>query len=256
MSVIDNINLLISAPWLVGQAVINGLVIGALFALAAYGMALVWGVMKIINVAQGRICYSWRIYGLFFVYKRHPPLWGLPTAAVLLFILGWLLYRLVIWRIVERDLFTSILATFGISIMIQQLMNLFFGADVQVADAGFDTLFLLDSTLTVPYIRLVTFAVCAVVATALILFMKKSKIGRAIRATAQNARAARVLGIDTDRVYAVTFALNAAICGVAGALVAMTFTIHPYIGLPYTVRSFMIVVVADWATCPALSRRR
>ena len=123
---------------------------------------------------------------------------------------------------------------------------------VQVADAGFDTLFLLDSTLTVPYIRLVTFAVCAVVATALILFMKKSKIGRAIRATAQNARAARVLGIDTDRVYAVTFALNAAICGVAGALVAMTFTIHPYIGLPYTVRSFMIVVVAGLGNLPGV----
>ena len=103
-----------------------------------------------------------------------------------------------------------------------------------------------------PYIRLVTFAVCAVVATALILFMKKSKIGRAIRATAQNARAARVLGIDTDRVYAVTFALNAAICGVAGALVAMTFTIHPYIGLPYTVRSFMIVVVAGLGNLPGV----
>ncbi|WOV91389.1 MAG: branched-chain amino acid ABC transporter permease [Candidatus Zeuxoniibacter abyssi] len=252
MSVIDNINLLISAPWLVGQAVINGLVIGALFALAAYGMALVWGVMKIINVAQGEFVILGG-YTAYFLYTNDiHPLWGLPTAAVLLFILGWLLYRLVIWRIVERDLFTSILATFGISIMIQQLMNLFFGADVQVADAGFDTLFLLDSTLTVPYIRLVTFAVCAVVATALILFMKKSKIGRAIRATAQNARAARVLGIDTDRVYAVTFALNAAICGVAGALVAMTFTIHPYIGLPYTVRSFMIVVVAGLGNLPGV----
>ena len=129
MSVIDNINLLISAPWLVGQAVINGLVIGALFALAAYGMALVWGVMKIINVAQGEFVILGG-YTAYFLYTNDiHPLWGLPTAAVLLFILGWLLYRLVIWRIVERDLFTSILATFGISIMIQQLMNLFFGAD-------------------------------------------------------------------------------------------------------------------------------
>lgn len=252
MSVIDNINLLISAPWLIGQAVINGLVIGALFALAAYGMALVWGVMKIINVAQGEFVILGG-YTAYFLYANDiHPLWGLPTAAVLLFILGWLLYRLVIRRIVERDLFTSILATFGISIMIQQLMNLFFGADVQVADAGFGTLFLLDSTLTVPYIRLVTFAVCAAAATALILFMKKSKIGRAIRATAQNARAARVLGIDIDRVYAATFALNAAICGVAGALAAMTFTIHPYIGLPYTVRSFMIVIVAGLGNLPGV----
>ena len=70
------------------------------------------------------------------------------------------------------------------------------------------------------------------------------RLGQAIRATAQNPRAARVLGIDTDRVYAVTFALNAAICGAAGALVAMAYTVHPYIGLPYTIRAFMIVIVA------------
>jgi branched-chain amino acid transport system permease protein len=69
-------------------------------------------------------------------------------------------------------------------------------------------------------------------------------MGQAIRATAQNARAARVMGIDTDRVYAWTFALNAAICGASGALIAMTWIVHPYLGLPYTVRSFMIVIVA------------
>src|SRR5207245_2030101 len=68
--------------------------------------------------------------------------------------------------------------------------------------------------------------------------------GQAIRATAQNARAARVMGVDTDRVYAWTFALNAAICGASGALVAMTWVVHPYLGLPYTVRSFMIVILA------------
>ena len=74
--------------------------------------------------------------------------------------------------------------------------------------------------------------------------MRRSRLGQAIRATAQNARAARILGIDTDRVYAMTYALNAAICGAAGALVAMTWVIQPFGGLIYTVRSFMIVVVA------------
>ena len=69
-------------------------------------------------------------------------------------------------------------------------------------------------------------------------------MGQAIRATAQNSRAARVMGIDTGRVYAWTFGLNAAICGASGALVAMTWVVHPYLGLPYTVRSFMIVIVA------------
>jgi branched-chain amino acid transport system permease protein len=86
--------------------------------------------------------------------------------------------------------------------------------------------------------------VAVVLGIVLVLFLKRSRLGQALRATAQNARAARILGIDTDRVYAATFALNAAICGAAGALVAMTWVIHPYLGLVYTVRAFMIVVVA------------
>ena len=252
MSVLDNIQLLINAPWLTAQALVNGLVIGALFALAAYGMALVWGVMKIINIAQGEFVILGG-YVAFFLYQQNiHPLWGVPTAAVLLFLLGWLLYRLIIWRIINRDLFTSILATFGISIMIQQLMNLFFGADVQVAHANFGSFALFDGALILPRIRLVSLGVCVLLALAVVVFMKRSKIGHAIRATAQNARAAQIMGVDADRVYATTFALNAALCGAAGALVAMTFTIHPYIGLPYTVRSFMIVIVAGLGNFPGV----
>ena len=252
MSVLDNIQLLINAPWLTAQALVNGLVIGALFALAAYGMALVWGVMKIINIAQGEFVILGG-YVAFFLYQQNiHPLWGVPTAAVLLFLLGWLLYRLIIWRIINRDLFTSILATFGISIMIQQLMNLFFGADVQVAHANFGSFALFDGALILPRIRLVSLGVCVLLALAVVVFMKRSKIGHAIRATAQNARAAQIMGVDADRVYATTFALNAALCGAAGALVAMTFTLHPYIGLPYTVRSFMIVIVAGLGNFPGV----
>lgn len=248
----NNIALLFDAPWLVWQALANGLVIGALFALAAYGMAMVWGVMKIINVAQGEFVILGG-YVAFYLYTHDiHPLWGLPAAAVLLFVLGWFLYYLVICRIVRRDLFTSILATFGISIMIQQLMNLGFGADVQVAEAGFGSIALLDDSLIIPRIRLLSLGVCVAVGVAVVVFLARSKTGRAIRATAQNERAARILGINADRVYAITFSLNAALCGIAGALVAMTFTVHPYIGLPYTVRSFMIVIVAGIGNLPGV----
>lgn len=252
MAVWDNVQLLFAAPQLVAQAALNGVVIGALFALAAYGMALVWGVMRVINIAQGEFVILGGYIALTLYQNGVHPLWGIPVAAALLFALGWGLYRAVVWRIVDRDLFTSILATFGISIMIQQLMNLFFGADVQVADAGFDSLLLLDGTVVLPTIRLVSLVACGLVAAAVIVLMKRSRMGRAIRATAQNARAARILGVNTDRVFASTFALNAALCGVAGALAAMTFTIHPYIGLPYTVRSFMIVIVAGLGNLPGV----
>jgi branched-chain amino acid transport system permease protein len=167
-----------------------------------------------------------------------------PLAAIALYVLGWLLYRAVIWRVVDQDLFVSILATFGLSILLQQLANQLFGADVRTVDAGLPTLQLADGRVSVPGVKLLAFAVAVVLGIVLALFLKRSRLGQALRATAQNARAARILGIDTDRVYAATFALNAAICGAAGALVAMTWVIHPYLGLVYTVRAFMIVVVA------------
>ena len=252
MTVWDNIQLLFAAPQLILQAVLNGAVIGAFFALAAYGMALVWGVMRVINIAQGEFVILGGYAAIFLYQNGVHPLWGLPFAAAALFALGWALYLLVIRRIVDRDLFTSILATFGISIMIQQLMNLLFGADVQVADAGFDSILMMDGAIVMPKIRLVSLLACALAAGAVIMLMKKTRMGRAIRATAQNARAAKILGVNTDRVYASTFALNAALCGVAGALAAMTFTIHPYIGLPYTVRSFMIVIVAGLGNLPGV----
>jgi branched-chain amino acid transport system permease protein len=189
---------------------------------------------------------------LYVVRLGAPPFLGIPLAAVALYAVGWLLYRLVIWRVVDRDLFTSLLATFGLSILIQQLTNQIFGADVQTVSSGLGTFILLGGSITVSQIKLVAFVAAAIVALCLMLFLKRSRMGQAIRATAQNARAARILGIDTDSVYATTFALNAALCGAAGALVAMTWIIQPYLGLSYTVRSFMIVVVAGLGNVAAV----
>jgi branched-chain amino acid transport system permease protein len=240
----ENLRLLFDAPFLSVQLLLDGVLIGAIFALAALGMALVWGVMGIINVAQGELVMLGG-YAAFFLYRAGiSPLLGIPLAAALLFFLGWALYRSVIFRVVDENLFISILATFGLSILLQQLANAAFGADVRTAESGFATLVLFGGAITVAEIKLVCFGAALLTGGALVLFLKGSRMGRAIRATAQNARAARVMGVDTDRIYAWTFALNAAICGASGALVAMTWIVHPYLGLPYTVRSFMIVIVA------------
>ena len=240
----ENLNILFQAPVLSVQLLVDGILIGAIFALAAYGMALVWGVMNIINVTQGEYVMLGGFVAVLLGEAGIHPLFGVPAAAVVLYLVGWLLYRGVIFRVVDRDLFISLLATFGISIVLQQLMNTVFGGDVQTADSGLGTWFWFDGLVTVSQIKVVAFVLVLVLGACLVIFLKTSRLGQAIRATAQNARAARVLGIDTDKVYATTFALNAAICGATGALVAMAYTIHPYIGLPYTVRSFMIVIVA------------
>lgn len=241
---LSNVNILFQVPPLALQLLIDGFLIGAVFALAAYGMALVWGVMNIINITQGEFVMLGGYVAVVIYEAGYHPLLGIPAAAVLLFALGWVLYRTIIFRIVDRDLFTSLLATFGISIILQQLMNQGFGGDVRIAEAGLGSWFFADGLITISQVKVLGFVGCIGLGIALLLFLRRSRLGQAIRATAQNARAARVLGIDTDRVYAVTYGLNAAICGAAGALVAMAYTIHPYIGLPYTLRSFMIVVVA------------
>ncbi len=240
----DNIDILIQAPIFNVQLLLDGVLIGALFALAAYGMALVWGVMNIINIVQGEfvILGGFVAWSLFQVGV--PPLFGIPAAALALFILGYLLYKLVIFRLVDRDLFISLLATFGMSILLQQLMNEVFGADVQTVDTQLQSWFIFDGMVSVPQIKLLAFVLTLVIAVCLVVFMRKSRMGQAIRATAQNARAARILGIDTDKVYATTYGINAAVCGAAGALVVMSLTIHPFQGLAYTIRSFTIVVVA------------
>ena len=245
--------LIFKAPILMVQASLDGILLGILFALIAYGMALQWGVMNIINIAQGDlvilggyIAYSMYLVGI------HPG-WGVIVSPIIMFFVGWGLYKLVINKVVDRDLFISILATFGIAILMQQLMNFVFGADVVVAQSEYGTTMLFDNSVTLPNSKIFSAFVSVLFAIALVIYMKKSKLGRAIRATAQNARAAKILGVDTEKVYAATFGINAALCGVAGALISITFTLHPYVGLPYTVRSFMIVIVAGLGNLPAVA---
>ena len=245
--------LIFQVPILMVQASMDGILLGILFALIAYGMALQWGVMNIINIAQGELV----ILGGYIAYTMYMmgihPAFGVIVSPIIMFFIGWLLYKLVICRVVDRDLFISILATFGISILTQQLMNFIFGADVVVAQSNFGTTMFFEGLVTLPNAKIFSAVVSVIFAIGLVIYMRKSKLGRAIRATAQNARAAKILGVDTEKVYAATFGINAALCGVAGALISITFTLHPYVGLPYTVRSFMIVIVAGLGNLPGVA---
>ncbi len=245
--------LIFKAPILMVQASMDGILLGILFALIAYGMALQWGVMNIIIIAQGDLVIMGGYIAYFMYVAGIHPAFGIIVSPIIMYFVGWGLYKLVINKVVDRDLFISILATFGISILMQQLMNFVFGADVVVAQSNFGTTMLFDNSVTLPNSKIFSAIVSVVFAIFLIIYMKRSKLGRAIRATAQNARAAKILGVDTEKVYAATFGINAALCGVAGALIAITFTLHPYVGLPYTVRSFMIVIIAGLGNLPGVA---
>jgi branched-chain amino acid transport system permease protein len=248
----DNLSILGIAPIFNLQLVLNGVLVGAVFALAAYGLALVWGVTNVKNLAQGDfvmlggyLAYTFSEHGL------HPILALVPVAAIM-FCFGWILYKLIISRVIQRDLFTSLLATFGLAIVMQQSMNLVFGPEVRTAQSGFKTREFFDGMVTVTDIRMISFFLCALLALAMVLFMKKSRMGQAIRATAQDARAARVLGVNTEKVYAFTFSINAAICGAAGVLISMIWVLQPFYGIAYSVRAFVIVTAAGLGNLPGV----
>ena len=245
---IDNLSLLGLAPLLNLQLLIDGLLIGSIFALAAYGLALVWGVMNIKNLAQG----DFVIMGgyIAFTLSESPfnlhPILSIPLVFVIMFVFGWVLYQTIIRRVIERDLFTSLLATFGLAIVIQQLINLAYGPDVQTIRSEMAIREFFEGEVTIADIKFVSFILAMIMGLMITMFMKKSRMGRAIRATSQNARAARIMGINTDRVYAFTFSLNAAICGIAGVLISMIWVIQPFFGITHSIRAFVIVTSAGF----------
>ncbi len=250
--ILGNISLLLQFPVVNLKIVMDGLMIGALFALSAYGLALVWGVMNVKNLAQGDFVIAGGYVAWWLAKKGMPPLLGVPVAFVVLWGLGWIAYKLVIARVIERDLFTSLLATFGLAIIMAQMLNLLFGSDTQSIQLQYDTLYFFDGFVDVPIAKLLGVLMAAALAAGVVLFMKNSRMGQAIRATAQDARAARVLGIDTEKVYSFTFSLNAAICGAAGAIIVMVWVIQPFYGITHSVRSFVIVTAAGLGNLPGV----
>jgi branched-chain amino acid transport system permease protein len=267
---LSNLQILIDAPIFNVQLLFNGLMVGAIFALAAYGLALVWGVMNVKNLCQGEfvimggyIAYYLSIDKMVrigipttditlveFMKPGINPLWALPVAIPIMFAFGWAMYRLIISKVIGRDLFTSLLATFGLAIVLQQALNLVFGPEVVIAESGMANR-LLWGNVAVQDIRILSFGIACLLAIVVVLFMKRSRMGQAIRATAQDARAARVMGINTDQVYAFTYALNAAICGAAGGLIAMIWVIQPFYGITHSIR-FVIVVAAGLGNLPGV----
>lgn len=249
---LDNINILIQAPVFNLTLIINGVLIGAVYALMAYGLALVWGVMNVKNLAQGGFVMAGGYVAWWLGENGIHPLIGLVAAAAVLWCLGWVVFKIVVRQVLDRDLFTSLLATFGVAIVTEQVLSILFTSDTRSINLGYPELILFGGAVILPAQKIGAVVLAGILAVALALFMKNSRMGQAIRATAQNPRAARIMGIDTERVYAFTYSLNAAICGASGALVAMIWLIQPFYGLAYAIRAFVIVTMAGLGNLPGV----
>ena len=250
---IDNLQLLfVWAPIINLQVILDGIFVGAVFALSAYGLALVWGVMNIKNLAQGDFVIMGGYLALSLHYIGIPLPLILIIVSAIMFVFGWGLYILIIRRIIDQDMFVSLLATFGLSLLLQQVINLFYGPEVQTIDMTMGSYDAFDYMVSIPYSKVLSLVLAGIITICVVLFMKRSRMGQAIRATSQDPRAARVLGIDTDRIYAFTFAFNAALCGAAGVLVSIIWVIQPFYGITYSVRSFAIVTAAGLGNLPGV----
>jgi branched-chain amino acid transport system permease protein len=229
---------------LLAQSVVNGILLGGLYACMGMGFALAWGVMNVINLAHGSMILS-GAFVTFWLTTRFgiDPILTLPFSAATLFLLGYVLQRYIINRIVSKQLYLTLILTFGIDMVLTNLNIALFTADVRSLTSWYTGLALEIEGVRIAYTRLIVFVLAVLLALSLRLFLNLSRTGRAIRATAQNAHAARVLGIDTKHIYAVTFGIGAATAGAVGSLFAVVYAFSPVIGALFTLKSFVIAIL-------------
>lgn len=213
---------------LVPQALVTALIFGMIYALVSAGLALIWGVADIVNFAHGEYLLI-AMYVTLFASNSFgvDPMFLIPLNGVLLFVLGYVTYRLVISQVIEAPMLAQIFATFGLLLVIRfgalYLAGPYTVSVEEFAFSGHSTI----GGVVLSHPETVTAAVSAVTLTLLFLFMKRTKTGKAIRATSQDWEAARVVGIDPDRVNAITWGIGIAAVGVAGTMVATFFPTQP-----------------------------
>jgi len=242
----------------IAQFVVNGLLVGALFAAVAVGFALIWGVVDIINLAHGEMVMlggyvSYWVLTFLLGEATASPLVALASVLVsvaVLFGVGYALQRALVARVTDEDLFLTLLVTFGLSIVIQQLALQAWSADPRTVTVQFGQQSMNLGGVVVPKMKLLAFVGAIVLTALLYVFLKNSRTGRSIRAVSQNAEAAALVGVDVEHTRATTFGLSSGIAGGAGAFIAMILNVQPQMGLIYTLKSFVIVVFGGIGSVP------
>lgn len=230
------------------QILLNGILLGGLYGLMALGMALVWGVLNIVNLAHGALIMlgGYVVYYLFTLGGIDPFL-ALPIAMVVMFCAGFALQWGLLNLVVRSKMLNTLLITFGLDVVLTFTAQLLFSADFRTINPSYAGSNFPLFGLTVPIVRLAAFGVAVALAAALWFVLNRMPLGRAIRATAQNLVAARLYGVNPRVLYAVTFGIGTALAGAAGGLYGMISNLTPYIGASLTAKSFVIAIIGGLA---------
>jgi branched-chain amino acid transport system permease protein len=226
------------------QSILSGILIGGVYALIGIGLTLIFGVMRVINFAQGELV----MVGMYITFFLFSGLGIDPFVSVLitmpaLFVLGALLQRTLIHRVLDALPQNQILLTIGIGLVLANTAMLLFTSDYRILSTSYSS-----SSIPLGRIRLSTpllycFGITAAITAALYWFLVKTDVGHAIRATAQDRDAAQLMGVSVKRMGVFAFGLGAGLAGAAGALVAPTYYIYPQVGSTFTLKAFVVVVL-------------
>jgi len=226
------------------QQVVLGLMLGGVYVAVAIGFSLVWGILNIVNLAHGALVVV-GMYTTWYLFSHFglDPFLTLPIAALALFVIGYILQRGVINRVIRAPLFFTLLLTFGINLVLINLFLVWFKADFRSVTTSYSGTGLVVVGVTVPYVRLAALVIALLLAGAVGLFLNRTRTGFAIQAVGADKDAAQLVGIDLRHVYALTFAVGAACAGVAGGLLSTIQAISPSAGEPYTLQAFVVVIL-------------
>jgi branched-chain amino acid transport system permease protein len=232
---------------LILNGVVNGLIVGGIYALVGVSLTLLYGVLRVVNFAHGEFV----IAGSFFAFVLFSslgvaPLYAVPLAGVGFFAAGWGLYYVLIPRLARSDdpELMSFLMFYGVSIAAAALMLLLFDADSRTIDYSFTPVSVQIGPVYVSTARLVALAITAVISIALALFLYRTLPGKALRAAIMNPEAIQIMGVDIVRLSAFAFALATGLAGITGVLVALVFpAFNAFSGTEYTIIAFIVVVL-------------
>lgn len=232
-----------------GQVLVNWLLLGSLYAAVALGFSLVWGIMNIVNLAHGAFIIV-GAYTAFWLYTRlHiDPYLGIPLTMAVLFVVGWIVQYVAINRVIRAPLLVTFLLTFGLDLLIIDLIQQFFSSDLRSINTAYAGNGLDIGSTHISFDHLIAAVVAIVLTAALNYFLTRTRTGNAILATGMDRDAARLMGISIRHTYALTFAIGAALAGAAGSMLAELYPFNPSVGDTFTLRAFVIIVLGGLGT--------
>jgi branched-chain amino acid transport system permease protein len=226
------------------QLIVSTLLLGGIYALIAVGLTLIFGVMRVVNFAHGEFLMLGMYLGFWaFALLGFDPYLTLVVSLPLWFAVGWASYRVVMGPIVHASHNVQVFTTVGLSIALQNLALVLWTADARFVRTDYYAVVVRIASAAFNVAQIVAFGIAVALTAGLFAFMRWSYTGKVMRATAQDRQAAALMGIDTDRVYAVTWAVGIACVGAAGVLLAPVYPVYPTAGLQFVLIAYVAVVL-------------